>query len=412
MSICSQLSIVFLIVLISCREAVEPNSVVIVPESIEAKDLSITHAKLWFETKFNKANARSNEENPRTLLWDKSYLNGFAFGEGVVVPISYQKNLSVSFSKDKKKATPKATMPINSLNYLIIYKNDENKFVEEVVNLIPEEDYLIKSNFRKKKINYEGYAVIKDWEGKIKKGFYYEDGIAKESLVDSKNKRTLLLNCVEFFYYDCPSGNLSPTGQVLDYQGCVFLYSETVCSDPNGPNNNGGGSYGYPGGGSGGGVTYEQLSQDPQFAAFIETLTAAEILWFITNPLKMASAKENKLKAETYVTQKYVDGNGDNHNANAFKHAIWSGLNRRSWGPEAAYELGLAHETDDGGSYNQHTMDLWNNALGIRLALDAPSEAGLIGAILGAIANGEGKRLENGEINGAVIPTDGTGRQP
>ena len=114
-------SLIILLFLLSCQKNLDSIGIL---QDIDSNELSIQKAKLWFEQKYNNTNARLNEKNNKTTHWEKAYFHQFPFGEGIVIPISYQINSSVSFIKNKKinKQEPKATMAINSLNYLLIYK--------------------------------------------------------------------------------------------------------------------------------------------------------------------------------------------------------------------------------------------------------------------------------------------------
>lgn len=163
--------------------------------------------------------------------------------------------------------------------------------------------------------------------------------------------------------------------------------------------------------GGSGGRSFNDYMNDPTYADFYNKLNEAEKAWFKLHPERIPAAHLNKKEAEFRAENKYYEGNGDNTNANAYKHALYSGLNTKSWGASAARELGIAHEATP-SSENMRFMDLYNNDMGIAKALGSNGDNDqLSNDILNAIANGEGRRLEGGVTNGSVIPTDGTGRR-
>lgn len=80
-----------------------------------------------------------------------------------------------------------------------------------------------------------------------------------------------------------------------------------------------------------------------------------------------------------------------NNEADAFRHALWSFLVTRNIGLDAAKQIGDAHERyDEGQKQGEQLMDLFNNNVGRRLALDPgnkdrPAEE----VVLEALRNGQ-----------------------
>lgn len=79
----------------------------------ESGQLSIQDAQQWFNKQHsNVNNSRQSAENTKAPNWNRASSLDFEFGEGIVVPLAYQQNYSVSFIKNKKYTTqnPKAVM--------------------------------------------------------------------------------------------------------------------------------------------------------------------------------------------------------------------------------------------------------------------------------------------------------------
>jgi hypothetical protein len=85
-----------------------------------------------------------------------------------------------------------------------------------------------------------------------------------------------------------------------------------------------------------------------------------------------------------------VLGAEDGHN-DAFRHACWNAMMTSRFGEDFAVSFGTAHEARPGNQASREAMDLFNNALGRRIATQNPdaSEAELAELIFDAIENGE-----------------------
>ena len=99
----------------------------------------------------------------------------------------------------------------------------------------------------------------------------------------------------------------------------------------------------------------------------------------------------------------YINGNGHNDCADAFRHAYFNMLNTRDIGSELTFQFGEAHECDS--QYEIETeMDLFNNDVGINLALfnpQVPLEV-LTQSLLTKLYNGELMILNNLGANNTV----------
>lgn len=226
---------------ISCKKTLDFNKI----EPVNSGDYSqpISDEKEWFEKKYNDFKTRYTDNNKKTLLWEKSYYHNFEFGRALVVPILFDQNYSVSFIKNKQsnQQNPKTTLPLNSLNYLLIKNDLNNQYTDELVNIIPEENYIVKLQNKKGDVAFDGMIQITDWNNNFKKGYFVENGKIKGNTIDKKSK-ALLIDCYETSYYLCPPENLSSSGEVINYAGCSYLYSSSNCFSI-GSSSDGGGSY-------------------------------------------------------------------------------------------------------------------------------------------------------------------------
>lgn len=230
--------------------------------------ISISSARKWFSQNFDASKLRvAQNGNLKSLNWDKASYYDFPFGKAVVVPISYQKALTPQYSiKDKKegadKKAPKFKVVNSDLDNLIIHKNKEGKLVERIFRVIPDEDYLVRSNGRKKNIPFEGMTVITDWSGDLVAGYKYEKGKSVKNIVSTKQMRMAAPSevwCETVDWYTCGSGD----GGASWY--CRYDRSETSCygsgggapdQDYNAPDYAGGGGGSSSGDSGQGGQNY------------------------------------------------------------------------------------------------------------------------------------------------------------
>jgi len=164
--------------------------------------------------------------------------------------------------------------------------------------------------------------------------------------------------------------------------------------------------------------TIDNYRNDPRYQAFVNQLNPQEVLLFAASPWRIPAAQGNRWAAVQKAEELYFEGNFDNTNANAFKHAYWSKLNALSFGAAFAKQMGDAHEYYSPPASKE--MDLHNNKLGYEMTgtlhgwppPGRPENLYFVPNILRAIAAGQGKRLaDNDPVAGLRIKTDGTGRR-
>ena len=85
-----------------------------------------------------------------------------------------------------------------------------------------------------------------------------------------------------------------------------------------------------------------------------------------------------------------VAGGEDGHN-DAFRHALWNARMTASFGEDFAASFATAHEGFPGNPADREAMDLYNNELGRRIAVDNPgaSDAELSSLVADAVNSGE-----------------------
>ena len=109
--------------------------------------------------------------------------------------------------------------------------------------------------------------------------------------------------------------------------------------------------------------------------------------------------------ADEYFPQRdasggFVPGGEDGHN-DAFRHAYWNALMTSRFGEGFAEAFGTAHEGVPGNPADREAMDLHNNALGRRIALENPgaSDEELARLVFEAVNNGDAVVIDrSGEL--------------
>ncbi len=166
---------------------------------------------------------------------------------------------------------------------------------------------------------------------------------------------------------------------------------------------------------------FEDFANDPYYQPFFEDLTEAEIQFFRDHVNLIWSGARNYNEVINFGIARFHNSHEDNSNANAYRHMLWCGTNFLSWdlgnNTNFAEEFGNLHELGD-GTENQHAMDRANNAAGINLARNLPSDkrnrAGMSEAAMNLMVqpNTPCRRLfDPTDDNSPLIPTDGTGRK-
>lgn len=142
-----------------------------------------------------------------------------------------------------------------------------------------------------------------------------------------------------------------------------------------------------------------------------DTLNSEEKKLVVLHPAEALTVYAMSTRATQLAITYFTDGNADNNNGNAFKHAYWNTLLTVELGYNGAKRWATAHEHGQTGLNT--TMDLRNNEEG-RLAGEMivdfydtlygrkPTYAEARNAIFSRIDRGELVRI----INNSLVPTD------
>ena len=143
-------------------------------------------------------------------------------------------------------------------------------------------------------------------------------------------------------------------------------------------------------------------------------MNPCEVRFAIRNPRVALKIYDNHLLADIKTQEIFGnysnipgDVNGANDCADAFRHAYFSMLNVKRVGEDYSREFGEAHECDSPNE-KETEMDLYNNEVGISLALNNPDESieELTDVILNQLYSGNLKVLSNlNEFNGVTLFT-------
>lgn len=155
------------------------------------------------------------------------------------------------------------------------------------------------------------------------------------------------------------------------------------------------------------GRTYESEEDsdgDPHEYQQWQELTPAEKKILKRNWNIVLDLNKNRETAEKLTDQYFPDAKGWKDNADAFRHAMFSGLNTRSFGDYLAMQLGFAHENFPDNPPLENIMDLYNNRIGRYYGNSFPeiSIEDLANIIYNATVNGKLIMIEN---NCRLIPT-------
>ncbi len=128
-------------------------------------------------------------------------------------------------------------------------------------------------------------------------------------------------------------------------------------------------------------------------------LNSCELKLIVKYPSEAWSINSNANEAEA-KTKELFGFNGQNDCSDAFRHAYFNMLNTIDIGADISRKFGEAHECDSDYPIGTE-MDLYNNNIGIDLALSNPqvSESILLNLLLQNLYNGEMKILSNLDAN-------------
>lgn len=236
--------------ILSCSESIELNddnadTDISCTGSVDKEEEFITEAQNYFETEVQfsepvSTTKKSNKTNFRkflkkSLLWEEAYVKQLSFGEGIVIPISYEMDLYVSKGNSK--------IPLTDLSYVLIYLDYNWNWHTEIVTTLPDETY---SNSFDENQPFSGGVIIEDWHGNFIKGYTYELGKVTDIIVNSDtNTKVFSGGCWTTEYQDCISFDGGNTWS------CTTYAEETWCGS--GASSGGviGGEGDYPPGGGG-----------------------------------------------------------------------------------------------------------------------------------------------------------------
>jgi len=207
----------------------------------ESDNEKIVEARSYFENEvknafpvsaFKNGGRNSFRKNlTKNLVWDKAYIKQLSFGIAVVIPISYDRDISVKKGNSRQS--------LNELSYALIYADYYGAMHAELVTALPDETY---ANSTDEYPIFSGGVMVEDWGGNFIKGFLHENGEVTTFTLKKGNLKEKVINemCWTTDYYDCSSMD---GGETWD---CFLTDSETTCGS-----SGGGGDLGdyHPGGG-------------------------------------------------------------------------------------------------------------------------------------------------------------------
>lgn len=298
----------------------------------------------------------------------------------------------------------------------------------QLVQHVPDKDYLKKKKFKPEAKDFDGYSIYTDWEENPLCIKMIENGKVINTLRPS-SKRTRFDASCQYYYMEwqevnCPCGDC--------YQCTTFILHwevvEFACSGGNSGGNDyapgpvQGGTPASPTGGYGNTGNSSSNSGDPFDPNFNpETATEAEIeaqlqamevgisdgekliLGYGTSEYK---ANLNKYyKDARQATEKTATHYGM-YNArydccgtpNAFKHSLYEALHCQTFGKEIGKNLAIAHEDIDGGLTKD--MDMHNNNERWKI-FDANTNASLdtfSNLVKEAVDSGQMKYIKDGQL--------------
>ncbi len=117
--------------------------------------------------------------------------------------------------------------------------------------------------------------------------------------------------------------------------------------------------------------TDEPVGRDEMYAELgFDPKGLGENTLLIISPVNTVIARRLASEAGVTAISHFPTSAGRNDEADAFRHALWSFNMTKRLGAEAAKESGDAHEISQPNPDGERLMDLYNNHVGRRLALD------------------------------------------
>lgn len=128
-------------------------------------------------------------------------------------------------------------------------------------------------------------------------------------------------------------------------------------------------------------MTFETVKRNRSRLNLLSLLKPGEKRLLLDNPGKATGFIRASLDAE--ATRRTLYGaDCDSDRGNAFKHSFWSFRLAQECGIEFANKITNAHEDFEGNDARTKTMDLHNNAVGLKLFAQHPTAFTVVGAVL------------------------------
>ena len=355
--------------ILSCDEKSSPVSVSnIQTGTLSSDDDKVKEMKQWFEK--NVANQSNTRDDLNTIEkdidWGKPLIRKSGNEDYVIVPIRYKNPIIASEKVNGMFENFDLSMYANS--YLLLKNGKEKKAL--LINYIADKDYFRNNDFKVEGSSFSGKMLVKDWNEELLYGYVIENGKIKSTIIPedkASNKNGRVTGCItismEYYSVACAQGY--PCGPPL-YMHTTYTFICDYTAEEYNPDTVNWSLVPF------GGQTYDPSAtlNTPEAQQFLfERPNAFENLYYTTHPWLINSAIRNKNTAASLEISNFlVDRDGCN--GNAFKHAIWSGLNTLTWNHETAKYMGDIHELQWDNSNLNKQMDLANNALGIEIAKD------------------------------------------
>ena len=119
-----------------------------------------------------------------------------------------------------------------------------------------------------------------------------------------------------------------------------------------------------------------QVTDDPRGVTdyFGEQITQGEEnLLSDLSVVEKSDFKDIKERAWAECEARFPEDDNDGH-MDAFRHAYWNALMTKRFGPEWAEQYGTSHERLPGNPKDREAMDLYNNEVGRRIAMNNPND--------------------------------------
>ena len=214
---------------------------------INYSDPLISSAESFFYKEISGNNTQPTgstawQKRKKTPLWDNAYIAKYPKNDIVVVPLKFQKGLSI-----KSSISGDSGMSLEEQSKLILYKDSSGKFHAEVYTYIPTLEYL-----KNKTSKYSGIVIKEDWACNKSNKYLFKNGKYVE-LTESVNQSQLTTESVDCYYLNLYECDVASDGSLYNCElfgsyplGCYGSFGEeTLWIDPSSGDGGGGVTY-YP----------------------------------------------------------------------------------------------------------------------------------------------------------------------